>query len=312
MPDISDSSNPSKDDLEALRKRLREVVERWRDRARGAVFKLKQAAADVARADELRLFGEVLKIHLAEVPRRAASVTLPNMFGGPDLSIPLDPKLAPGENMKKYFKQYQKAERGIQEVEKRLEVQERSLRRLDGLEAEIAAAPHVPALESIERRFQELGLAGRRVRMRAEVAPAEKKGPRRFVSADGFDILVGRSAEENEELSFRLARGNDWWFHVQHQAGAHVVVRMPKGKELTQESLLDAGVLAAWHSKARGKAVAEVTYTQAKNVTRPRGGSTGMAVVQRGKSVKLAIDVKRLERLLEPGKQLGEGSGDES
>lgn len=295
---------PAPDPSEALRAKLRAAVEKWRDRARGKIFKLKQAAEDTSKADELRLFGEVLKVHLADVPRGSDSVTLPNMFGGPDLRIPLEKAKSPAENMRAYFRQYQKALRGQEEVARRLAAEERSLGKMAGIEAEIAAAD-AAALAGIESRLQQQGLFPRPVKMRETVRP-EKKGPKHFVSADGLDILVGRNAEENEELSLRLARGNDAWFHAEDRAGAHVVVRIPPGKELPQETLLDAATLAAWHSKLRGRPVAEVTWTLAKWVTRARGAPKGTVLVQKGKAIRLRVEPARLERLMEPARRLGE------
>lgn len=289
---------------DVLRGKLRAAVEKWRDRARGKIFKLKQAAEDTAKSDELRLFGEVLKVHLAEVPRGATTVTLPNMFGGPDLAIPLDKAKSPAENMKAYFKQYHKALRGTEEVARRIAAEERSVAKMAGIDAEIAAADEA-ALHEIEKRLQDAGLFPRPVKMQEVVRP-EKKGPKHFISADGLDILVGRNAEENEELSLRLARGNDGWLHAEDKAGAHVVVRIPAGKELPQETLLDAATLAAYHSKLRGRPVAEVTWTLAKWVTRAKGAPTGTVIVRKGKTLRLKVEPARLERLLEPARRLGE------
>ncbi|MCZ7584525.1 MAG: NFACT RNA binding domain-containing protein, partial [Deltaproteobacteria bacterium] len=75
---------------------------------------------------------------------------------------------------------------------------------------------------------------------------------------------MGRSAMENDEVTFRLARGGDWWFHVEGMPSSHVVARVAKGKELSQDALLDAATLAAVHSKAKSNAVVEIKYTQCK------------------------------------------------
>ncbi|MCE9583980.1 MAG: NFACT RNA binding domain-containing protein [Planctomycetes bacterium] len=287
-----------------LRAKLLAAVEKWRDRARGKIFKLKQAAADTARADELRLFGETLKMHLAEIPRGAESVTLPNMFGGPDLVIPLEKAKSPAENMRAVFKQYHKAFRGQEEVARRSAAEEKSLVRMAGIDGEIAAAD-LASLREIEVRLQSAGLFPRPVKMQ-EIVRSEKKGPKHFVSGDGLDILVGRNAVENEDLSLRLARGNDGWFHAEDRAGAHVVVRVPTGKELPQETILDAATLAAYHSKLRGRPVAEVTWTLAKFVTRAKHAPAGTVIVQKGKTIRLKIEPARLERLMEPARRLGE------
>ncbi|NUN51147.1 MAG: fibronectin/fibrinogen-binding protein [Candidatus Brocadiae bacterium] len=314
---MAGSSTPSKDKeglggdgapdpARELAERLRKALDRGKDKARGRVFRLRAAEADVARADELRLYGETLKARLAEVPRGVASVRLPNMFGGPDLEIPLEPKKSALENMQEYFRQHRKALRGQEEVARRLAAEEKTVTTMEQLTVQLDAADHLEALRTLEERFRALKLLPRVVSMVEPVRTQRRDGPRHFVSADGADILVGRSAEENAQLSFRLARGNDWWLHVQHQGGGHVVVRCAKGKELTQETLLDAAHLAAYHSKARGRAVVDVTYTQAKHVTRPRKAPVGTALVAKFRTIRLTIDPRRMERLMAPLRSPGE------
>jgi len=111
-------------------------------------------------------------------------------------------------------------------------------------------------------------------------------------------IWVGRGAEENDVLTVRLARGNDLWMHARGRAGAHVVVRLDRGRAPDQETFLDAAHLAAHFSDARGEGQVEVASTRAKHVRKPRGAAPGAVTYSQEKVVLLRLEPARLERLL--------------
>ena len=122
---------------------------------------------------------------------------------------------------------------------------------------------------------------------------------RRFVSIEGYEILCGKSNEQNDRLSLRTARGNDIWLHIgRGHAGSHVVVKLPKGKSASLETLLDAATIAVHFSKARGAAKTEVIYTQAKHVRKPKGAPAGAVVPHQTKTLGVRLDEARLQRLL--------------
>src|SRR5262249_10245179 len=123
---------------------------------------------------------------------------------------------------------------------------------------------------------------------------------RRFVSAEGYDVLVGRDNEQNDRLTLRVANGNDLWLHVGGgRPGSHVVVRLPKGKTASLETLLDAGTLAVHFSKVRGERVVDVVYTQIKHVRKPKGLPAGAVVLGQTKTITVRADAARLQRLLD-------------
>jgi len=123
---------------------------------------------------------------------------------------------------------------------------------------------------------------------------------RRFVSAEGYPIWVGRNNEQNDRLTMRLANGNDLWLHVGGgRPGSHVVIRLPKGKTASLESLLDAAMLAVHFSKARGEPRVEVVYTQKKHVRKPKGLPAGAVVPSQTKTLVSLCDAERLRRLLD-------------
>ena len=97
----------------------------------------------------------------------------------------------------------------------------------------------------------------------------------------GWTVLAGRSDQDNEVLSLRLARPNDWWFHVRGLPGSHVILQVPDDREPDRDTVRAAAAVAAWHSKKRDGRQVSVAVTRARNVTRARGAPTGTVNVRR-------------------------------
>jgi predicted ribosome quality control (RQC) complex YloA/Tae2 family protein len=178
------------------------------------------------------------------------------------------------------------------------EMREREAKLRSLLDAVDTAPPD--ALPRLEREARTLAAGPRLVpqstgkRRRDEPLPPY----RTFRSLAGIPILVGRGAAENDALTVRVARGNDLWLHVRGVSGAHVVVRLDRGKVPDQETLLDAAHLAAHFSDARGAAQVEVAWTRAKHVRKPRGAAPGAVSYSQERVVLLRLEAARIERLL--------------
>lgn len=122
------------------------------------------------------------------------------------------------------------------------------------------------------------------------VKPAEDDVARRFVSPDGMEILVGRTARDNDALTFRIASQRDFWLHVAGSPGSHVIVRNPEGlASLPRETLRFAATLAARHSKARAAGQVSVHVAQVKDVSKPRGAPSGQVSLKRYRSVRASV-----------------------
>lgn len=117
---------------------------------------------------------------------------------------------------------------------------------------------------------------------------ASKGRPYRTVMVEGFEVLVGKGSEENDDLTFNVAEPDDIWMHVGGGTpGSHVVVRNPGGGELPKAVLETAAAITAWYSKARGAPKVEVDYCKARDVSKPRGAVAGLVEITREKTVKV-------------------------
>ena len=167
---------------------------------------------------------------------------------------------------------------------------------LEALLARVDGSP-LESLPAVEREARRLAAGPRLAKPPRRRRDQPLPPYRTFRSLAGLALLVGRGAEENDELTRRVARGNDLWLHARGQTGAHVVIRLG-GRPVDQDSLLDAAHLAAHFSDARGEPQVEVACTQAKHVRKPRGAAPGAVTYSQERMLHLRVEPERVARLL--------------
>jgi predicted ribosome quality control (RQC) complex YloA/Tae2 family protein len=220
---------------------------------------------EYAKYDDYRRMGEALKYNLAAVRKGETTAKLPDPYGAGDIEIELRPELSPAANAERLFKRYKKAKRGAAAVVTRFKVVEEELVRVrDDLERMRAAAD----LAELEP-----WLEASKERERSKREPAAKAGPgRRFLSSEGLLVFVGRSAAENDELTFKYARPHDLWLHAQQAHGSHVIVRRPdKNKAVPRRTVEEAAELAALYSSDKHAGVVPVVVVERRHVRRAKG-----------------------------------------
>jgi predicted ribosome quality control (RQC) complex YloA/Tae2 family protein len=280
------------------RRRLREPLRAALARGRRALEKLAEEQARVPAAEADRRAGDLLKANLRAVARGAREVSLTEWSeAGPvEVRVALDPALTPRQNMERCYKRFKRISESAARVAARTAEVTGRQAALEALRARVEAAP-LPELAALEREARKLAAGPKppqRPRRKREAAALPYRS---FRSLAGLPLLVGRGAAENDELTRRVARGNDLWLHVRGQAGAHVVIRLA-GQEADQESLLDAATLAVHFSDARGEPQAEVACTRAKYVKKGRGAAPGAVTFSQEKMLHLRTEPPRLARLL--------------
>jgi len=202
-------------------------------------------------------------------------------------------------NAEAYFKRAAKARRGLPILRARLQETEESLKRLAEAEARLGSGPLPPREE--EALLRTVASRGSRDRMAtARRRAVEGPAPRHFLSSEGREILVGKSSQGNETLTFRMALGHDLWLHAQAASGSHVLVRTEKAHpQVPSRTLREAAVLAAYYSKARGQGKVAVDYTPARYVRKAKGGKVGEALITREKTIVVRPDPALVKTLAE-------------
>jgi predicted ribosome quality control (RQC) complex YloA/Tae2 family protein len=210
--------------------------------------------------------------------------------GGNKRKIVLDSLKEPKEELEKRFKNARKLKAGLEHAEKRVqearkEVELWESRYVSFVEAAFHNA-HEPFLSFLEKPA-------------IPIAVQERKSLpyHEFRTAAGLKIWVGKSAANNEKLTFSLARGSDWWFHVSGYPGSHVVLRVEKNKEPDPESVQDAVQMAIAYSKGKDKGTVEVCVTQCKYISRMGKGKTGKVQISKHRNVEASLDPNRIKTI---------------
>ncbi len=268
-----------------------------------------QQLADTGRAGALRAEADLMLAYAHTVRRGAVQMTVPDWErDGEERTIALDPSKPVVMQSQALYEKARRLDDGRDMAEQRLAEAEATIAVLQPIHAALSAlSPVAPDLiEQLAHHRQSLQRLGALPKAPAPPKPpgrAHHEDPadnvRRFVSAEGYPIWVGRNNEQNDRLTMRLAKGNDLWLHVGgNRPGSHVVIRLPKNKTASLETLLDAATLAVHFSKVRGESRIEVVYTQKKHVRKPKGLPAGAVVPAQTKTITVLRDEARLQRLL--------------
>jgi predicted ribosome quality control (RQC) complex YloA/Tae2 family protein len=219
--------------------------------------------------DRLRQSGDALFTYGHDIPAGATAYVPPT---DPSLTITLDPDLDAKQNAQRYYARYRKAADALPHLERRREALAARRGALDVLafEVERADSPTIPELEA------DLDALEGRPPQRSAAANTRRRPPLRLDRPSGARIYVGRSPRENAEVTFRIARPDDLWFHARGIPGSHVVLQAPPGRDPGDEDLDAAADLAATHSKARNAPRVEIDYTERKHVRKQRDGAPGL------------------------------------
>ncbi len=216
-----------------------------------------------------------------------------------EIEIPLDPRLSLIQNANRYSRMFQKSNRSLPQILKRMEALEAEVAALHNLEVELAATrtleqveeialARAGPLEAISRgeRASADPPSSRESRLAVDSESLVRKVARMYISSEGLTILVGKSSRDNDILTRRIARADDFWLHVAGYGGSHVVLRNPgKLTDPPNQSLLEAARLAGYFSQARNSPKVEVHYTQKKFVTKPKGSKAGLMRLKEYRSI---------------------------
>jgi len=229
--------------------------------------------------------GDLLLANIATAVRDGHKVSLTDYYAedAPTVEIEIDENRSLQDEAAARFRQYTKAKRAAEEIAERLQQ----------IDREIAALEHrLQQLDEIIQSRDEAALNGFEKPAPAPKVPAKKTskpekiaGVRRYLSTDGYEILVGRAARDNDNLTFRVAQPNDLWMHTGDYPGSHVVVRNPTRKEIPQRTIIEAAQLAGRFSQASEDSKVVVHYTERKFLSKPKGAAPGLVRLSRFRSI---------------------------
>lgn len=249
---------------------------------------LKQLELDLAghaNAETHKRVGDLLLSNLSTARREGTRLFLVDHFdadAGP-IEIELDEHSTLPQEAERRFALYSRSKRAVKQITSRLEAIRTEL---DTVKAQSSALERIIA-ERDEAALLKFAEDKTVPSARARGSKAEKKipGTRSYLSSDGFEILVGRTARDNDYLTFKVAKPNDLWLHTGDYSGSHVVVRNATRKDVPHRTLVEAAQLAAQFSQARKDPKVDVHYTQRKFVSKPKGAVPGLVRMMRFKNI---------------------------
>ncbi len=232
--------------------------------------------------DGLRVCGDILNANLYRLEKGMTSCELENFYedGAPPVRIKLDPSLTPAQNAQKYYNEYRKACTAEKKLAELIESGENDAKYIDSVIGLIARARTEAELNSLRDELRQQGFVkgrGERSAKNGKAAKPEKLPPLRYRSADGFEILSGRSNLQNDQLTLKQSRPWDIWLHTQRIPGSHTII-VTNGEPVPDRTLEQAAIIAAYNSNARGSTRVPVDYTNVKNVKKPSGAKPGMVI----------------------------------
>jgi predicted ribosome quality control (RQC) complex YloA/Tae2 family protein len=245
--------------------------------------------------EQHKRLGDLLLANIATAVRTGNKVSITDYYseGAPTLELEVDKDTALQDEAGRHFSRYTKAKRAAQEINARLATLEPELSHLQKRQVELEAIVAAGDEAGLRQYEAPTGPAVRKTKKKQE----EKfPGVRRYLSSDDYEILVGRAAQTNDRLTFKIARPHDLWLHAADYPGSHVVIRNPTRNDVPHRTIIEAAQLAAKFSQAGDDSKVTVHYTPRKFLTKPKGVAPGLVRMSSFKTITVtpAENISRL------------------
>jgi predicted ribosome quality control (RQC) complex YloA/Tae2 family protein len=297
LPEVSSSPSEAADAYYSLLEKTREF-ELQANAIRSRLLKtlrqkqklkehLEEDLAGHGDPEEHKRIGDLLLANVSTATRRGNKVTITDYYaeGAPSIEIEIDEKVSLQDEAAQRFRQYGRAKRARQEISERMVRLDREIaqlnRQLEEILKIITAKDETALAMLIEAKAQQEIPSTDRGSSKESKLP----GVRRYLSTDGYEILVGRAAKDNDNLTFKIAQPNDLWMHAGDYPGSHVVVRNPTRKEIPHRTIIEAAQLAGKFSQASEDSKVVIHYTPRKFISKPKGAAAGLVRLSRFRSI---------------------------
>lgn len=264
----------------------------------------KKELSECGGRERLRECGDLINANIYRLEKGMTKCVLEDFYSGEPREISLDARLSPAQNAQKYYAEYRKLCNAEEKLSELITSGNGELLYLDSVLDSLSRAETDSELSEIRRELSEQGY----LRKDKQMLKADKKlsdfksSPLKYISSDGYEILVGKNNRQNDQLTLKTAKATDIWLHVKDIAGSHVILRTAdNGNPLTQRTIFEAAQLAAYHSKGRESSGVPVDYTMVKFVKKPAGAKPGMVIFTNNKTMFVTPDESIVEKLRAKG-----------
>ena len=291
LSDLLDTYYKDKAERDRVKQQASELIRRVENELQKNRHKLKKQEKELLatdNAEEFRQKGELLTTFLHQVPNDQDQVILDNYYTNQPITIALDKALTPNQNAQRYFKRYQKLKEAVKYLTDLIEETKATILYLESVETVLNQA----GLEEIAEIREELIQTGF-IRRRQREKIQKRKKPEQYLASDGKTIIyVGRNNLQNEELTFKMARKEDLWFHAKDIPGSHVVIS--GNLDPSDEVKTDAAELAAYFSQGRLSNLVQVDMIEVKKLNKPTGGKPGFVTYTGQKTLRVTPDPEKI------------------
>lgn len=253
--------------------------------------KQEKELAATENAEEFRQKGELLTTYLSMVPNNQDQVELDNYYTNEKITIALDKSLTPNQNAQRYFKKYQKLKEAVKHLTGLIEETKHTITYLESVETSLSHAS-ISDIEDIREELVKTGFVKRRTRDKHH----KRKKPEQYLASDGKTIImVGRNNLQNDELTFKMAKKGELWFHAKDIPGSHVLIK--DNLNPSDEVKTDAAELAAYYSKARLSNLIQVDMIEAKKLNKPTGAKPGFVTYTGQKTLRVTPTEEKINSM---------------
>ena len=255
---------------------LRRIVNTALERASKKYDLQEKQLQDAYKKDIYRVYGDLLNTYGYSLKGGESSFTTENFYDdNKEITIPLDKNKSAKENAKKYYDKYAKLSRTTKALSEEILKTKNDIEHLQSIQTALEVSSDDESLSQIRQELVDFGYIKKHSSAKKQKIASH---PYHYISSDGYDIYVGKNNYQNEELTFKVATGNDWWFHAKGIPGSHVILKSNNEEELPDRAYEEAAALAAFYSKAKDADKVEVDYIQKKNIKKVAGAAPGFVI----------------------------------
>lgn len=261
--------------------------------------KLKKELEKSKNAEKYKKMGELLTANIYQINKGDKEAVVQDYYSDPqkEIKIKLDPAKSPSDNAQKYFKRYNKLKKSVKHLKREIAKLRHEEKYLKQLSMNIEQAETLADLEEIEEELKEENYI-KKQKQNKRKKRNKKLPPRKFISSDGYQILVGRNNKQNDRLSKKIANEGDIWLHTKVIAGSHVIIKRDNNSDLPDNTLTEAAAIAAYFSNARQSTNVPIDYTPVENINKPKGAKPGLVYYDKYQTIYIDPAKKELLKKL--------------
>lgn len=296
--DLLDNYYCEQDNKNKINQRVSSLIKSMNtkiDRDRKKVEKQRNELLNAEDRDKYKIYGELILANLHKIPENH-KLTVLNYYDPEqkEITIPLDPKLNLSQNSQKFFKRYNKLKKAEEELQKFIDS---SLNEIQYLENILFSIESCNTTDDLDDIYNEL-IAEGFMKRKSKIKKAKEYKPEflTYISSNGHEIIVGKNNLQNDMLTFKIGKKDDYWFHVKNMPGSHVIIKT-NGDELTDDEYVEAARIAAFYSKGKNSGFVEVDYTKKSNIKKPPTAKPGFVIYDTNYSMMVKPDITGIKTL---------------